>query len=254
MSAPPEAHLGAAELMLVSGYSGIGKSALVREIYRPITEKRGYFIAGKFDQFQRAVPTARSPTPSPTWSASLLTESAARLAEWKQRITLAVGPNGRVITDVIPDLELLIGPQPSVEKLGGTESQNRFNLVFQSFIQVFCRIEHPLVLFLDDLQWADIPSLKLLDVVMKDSRAHRLLWIGAYRDNEVDATHPLTTMVQGLREEGVSIHQIVLAPLDLANISHLIADALGEGREEVLPLASLTLQKTTATPSSSASS
>ncbi len=248
VSAAGEAAPPPARMMLVAGYSGIGKSALVREIYRPITEKRGYFIAGKFDQFQRTIPYSAVAGALSDLVRQLLTESPPRLADWRKRILAAVGPNGHVITDMIPDVELLIGPQPAVERLGATESLNRFNLVFQNFIQVFCKGEHPLVLFLDDLQWADTPSLKLIELIMMHSQVGHLLLIGAYRDNEVDGTHPLTTSLEGLRKGGALVGQITLSPLSLEHVSHLIADALGESAAAVASLAALTLTKTNGNP------
>ncbi|MGL5196069.1 MAG: ATP-binding protein, partial [Chroococcales cyanobacterium] len=178
------------QLMLIGGYSGIGKSALVQELYKPITEKRGYFISGKFDQYQRNIPYSAMVSAFQGLVKQLLTESEAQLNQWRENLLGALGVNGQVIVEVIPEIELIIGPQAEVPELGPNESQNRFNLVFQNFIKVFTQPDHPLALFIDDLQWADGASLKLMQLLM-GSRSPGLFLIGAYRDNEVSAAHPL---------------------------------------------------------------
>jgi predicted ATPase len=213
-------------MMLVAGYSGIGKSALVQEIYKPITRERGYFISGKFDQFQRNIPYSAVVRAFQGLMRQLLTESAAELAEWRSQILGAVGANGQVIIDVIPEVELIVGEQPPVPELGPTESQNRFNLVFGNFIRVFCAPEHPLAIFLDDLQWADSATLKLIERMMTDEVTQYLFLIGAYRDNEVSPTHPFIITVENLLSEGAIVNQITLAPLALKHVSQLIAETL----------------------------
>ncbi|MEG4858815.1 AAA family ATPase [Microcoleus sp. K1-B6] len=239
---------GGSELMLVAGYSGIGKSALVQEIYKPITEKRGYFIWGKFDQFQRNIPYSAVVNAFAGLVRQLLTESSAQLTEWRERILAAVGANGQVIIDVIPEVELIAGKQPPLPELGRAESQNRFNLVFQNFIRAFCSKEHPLVIFLDDLQWADSATLKLIELMMMDADTQYLFLIGAYRDNEVNPTHPLMMTLDGLRNVGATINFITLAPLDSKHISQLIADTLHSDASSVKPLAELVVHKTGGNP------
>ncbi|MEO0374512.1 MAG: AAA family ATPase [Cyanobacteria bacterium P01_A01_bin.17] len=236
------------ELMLVAGYSGIGKSSLVAEVHKPITEKRGYFIAGKYDQFQRDVPYSAVIAAFRSLAKQLLTESETQLAQWRQRLLAALGPNGQVVIDVIPEIALITGKQPSVPELGPTEAQNRFNLVFQGFIRVFCDPEHPLVLFLDDLQWADSASLKLMQRMMTDSKMRSLLVIGAYRDNEVSAAHPLMSLLNHFETQGVTVNTITLAPLSLTHLSQLITDTLQHSQAELDPLAELVLQKTEGNP------
>ncbi|HEY9598771.1 MAG TPA: serine/threonine-protein kinase PknK, partial [Cyanophyceae cyanobacterium] len=236
------------ELMLVTGYSGIGKSALVAEIYKPITRQKGYFISGKFDQFGRNIPYSAVVSAFSQLVRQLLTESEVELNQWRERLLSALGSNAQVIIDVIPDVELIVGKQQPLPELGVTESQNRFNLVFQNFIRVFCDREHPLVIFLDDLQWADTASLKLLQLIMTDSQIKYLLLIGAYRDNEVNPTHPLIVTLEGLRKEGAIINKMTLASLELAHVSQLIADTLHRDIETVKPLAELVLQKTEGNP------
>jgi predicted ATPase/signal transduction histidine kinase/CheY-like chemotaxis protein/tRNA A-37 threonylcarbamoyl transferase component Bud32 len=236
------------EMMLVAGYSGIGKSVLVQEIYKPITEKRGYLISGKFDQFQRNIPYSAVVDAFKQLVQQLLTESEQQLNLWQEKLLTAFGSNGQVIIDVIPEVELIVGKQPAVPKLGATESQNRFNLVFQNFIRAFCSKEHPLVIFLDDLQWADSATLKLIELMMTDADTQYLFLIGAYRDNEVDPTHPLMMTLDGLRNVGATINFITLAPLDSKHISQLIADTLHSDTSSVKPLAELVVHKTGGNP------
>ncbi|BAY50526.1 ATP-binding region ATPase domain protein (plasmid) [Scytonema sp. HK-05] len=236
------------EMMLVAGYSGIGKSALVQEIYKPITQKRGYFISGKFDQFQRNIPYSAIVSAFAGLVRQLLSESEVQLQQWRARILAALGVNGQVIIDVIPEVELIIGKQPAVPEVGSTESQNRFNIVFEKFIRVFCRKEHPLVIFLDDLQWVDSATLKLIQLMMTDSESQYLFLIGAYRDNEVNRNHPLMMTLEGLIKERVDINQIRLAPLKQEHISHLIADTLYSDTSTSLPLSELLLRKTGGNP------
>ncbi len=236
------------EMMLVTGYSGIGKSALVQEIYKPITEKRGYFISGKFDQFQRNIPYSAIVRAFSILVQQLLTESEIELYQWQIKLLTALGQNAQVIIDVIPEIELIIGKQPDLLELGSQESQNRFNLVFQNFIRVFCSPEHPLVIFLDDLQWADSATLKLIELMMTDPDMQYLFLIGAYRDNEVSPTHPLMITLDGLEKAGARINSIHLDPLELEPICHLIAETLKSTPDAVKSLAELVVQKTEGNP------
>jgi predicted ATPase/signal transduction histidine kinase/tRNA A-37 threonylcarbamoyl transferase component Bud32 len=239
---------GTTEIMLVSGYSGIGKSALVQEVYKPITKASGYFIAGKFDQFQRNVPYAAVVKAFGSLVKQLLTESETQLTTWKEKLLAAFGENGQIIIDVIPEVELIVGKQPPVQELGATEAQNRFNLVFQKFIRVFCSVEHPLVIFLDDLQWADSATLKLLQVMMADEETKYLFLMGAYRDNEVSPTHPLIMTLEALQNQGATINHITLTPLDIEHITNLIGDTVRRDRGSVILLAELVVGKTQGNP------
>jgi predicted ATPase/serine phosphatase RsbU (regulator of sigma subunit)/tRNA A-37 threonylcarbamoyl transferase component Bud32 len=239
---------GRIEMMLVAGYSGIGKSALVQEIYKPITEKRGYFLTGKFDQFQRNIPYSAVVSAFKGLVRQLLTESSSQLNQWKEKILAAFGSNGQVIIDVIPEVELIVGKQPAVPELGPAESQNRFNLIFGHFIRAFCAKEHPLVIFLDDLQWADSATLNLIKLMMTDADTQYLFLIGAYRDNEVNPTHPLMITLDGLRNVGATVNFITLAPLHSKHISELIADTLHSDTSSVKPLAELVVHKTGGNP------
>lgn len=236
------------EMMLVAGFSGIGKSVLVRELYKPITQQRGYFIAGKFDQFQRNIPYSAIISAFKSLVRQLLTESETRLVQWREKLLTAFGVNGRVIIDVIPEIEKIVGVQPPVQSLEPTETQNRFNTVFLKFIGVFCQRSHPLVIFLDDLQWADSASLKLIELMMNDARTKYLLLLGAYRDNEVNPNHPTILTVERLQEQGAVINTILLDPLQPEEIARLIADTLHSEPETVTPLAELVAKKTLGNP------
>jgi predicted ATPase/signal transduction histidine kinase len=237
---------GSSELLLVGGYSGIGKSAVIQEIHRPITQHQGYFITGKFDQFNRNIPYSALIQAFQELIHQLLTESQSRIEQWRLGINQALAPNAQVLIDVIPDLELIIGPQSPVLPLEAIESQNRFNLAFIQFIRALT--ERPLVLFLDDLQWADRASLKLLQHLMSDPESRRLLCVAAYRDNEVDSTHPFILTLDNLRRQGHPISEIALQPLGIAQIQQLLADTLSCQVPVTLPLAQLLQAKTGGNP------
>jgi predicted ATPase/signal transduction histidine kinase len=240
--------LGKAEVMMVTGFSGIGKSVLVHEIYKPITQKRGYFISGKFDQFQRNIPYSAFVKAFRELMTQLLTETESQLQTWRDRLLEALGSNAQIIIDVIPEVEKITGKQAAALELPPTEAQNRFNLVFQNFVSVFTKPSHPLVIFLDDLQWADAASLKLLQLLVTASDSQFLYFIGAYRNNEVDALHPLSLTLGEIAATGTAINEIVLLPLDRSDIYDLVADTLKSDRETIKPLAELVFQKTAGNP------
>lgn len=235
---------GTTEMIMVSGYSGIGKSALVNEIYKPLTQRRGYFIHGKFDQLQRDIPYAAITQAFQDLIRQLLSESEITLQTWKDKILAALGKNGQIIIDVISDLEKIIGKQPPVELLGAIEAQNRFNLFFEIFIGIFSNKKHPLVIFLDDLQWADLPSLNLIELLMTNADTQYLLIIGAYRDNEISPTHPLIHTLEQIQKAEATINKIMLQPLKINHVNQLIADTLNCSIEDAKPLAELINQKT----------
>ncbi|MCG5056738.1 MAG: AAA family ATPase [Limnoraphis sp. WC205] len=243
VSNPPE---GRAELMLVAGFSGIGKTAVINEVHKPIVRKRGCFIKGKYDQFNRNIPFSAFVQAFRDLIGQLLTESDLKLQQWKAKILQALGENGQVIIDVIPELELLIGKQPAIVELSGSAAQNRFNLFFQKFVKVFTSVEHQLVIFLDDLQWSDSASLKLLQLLMND--AGHLLILGAYRDNEVSPVHPFILAVNELKKTGVTVNTITLNPLSQRDINQLIADTLSCELALAQPLTELVYQKTLGNP------
>ncbi|MEG4502179.1 AAA family ATPase [Microcoleus sp. F6_B4] len=237
----------ASSMMLISGYSGIGKSALVQELYKPITQQRGYFISGKFDQYQRNIPYSAIVSAFQDLAKQLLTESEANLNEWREKLLAALGINGQVLIDVIPEIELIIGKQPAPPELGAAEAENRFNFVFQNFIKVFTKPEHPLTIFIDDLQWADGASLKLMQLLIGASSTGLFL-IGAYRDNEVSAAHPLMLTIEEIVKNGAKVDRIFLSPLDLSSVTQLIADALNSPEARVNSLAELVFFKTGGNP------
>ncbi len=252
---------GATEMMLVSGYSGIGKTSVVNEVHKPIVRQRGYFISGKFDQFKRNIPYSALIQAFSELMRQLVTESKEKIAVWQSKLLEALGQNGQVIIDVIPEVEWIIGKQPEVVQLAPTESQNRFNRVFQKFIGVFAQKEHPLVLFLDDLQWADLASLKLIELIMTDTASQYLLLIGAYRDNEVSPTHATIQTIEKIQQTGAVVNNIILEALSLENILALVNDTLVETvtsphlkqtenieLARVRPLAELVFNKTQGNP------
>ncbi|MCE7922961.1 MAG: GAF domain-containing protein [Haliscomenobacteraceae bacterium CHB4] len=243
-----EAARGKAKYLLVSGYSGIGKSSLIREIHKPIVASRGHFASGKFDQFNRNTPYSAVITAFQNLMRQLLSESDEKIAMWRNRLHTALGANGRVIADVIPEVQLIIGEQAEVATLPPSESQNRFNLVFLEFVQALAMPEHPLVLFLDDLQWADTPSLKLIEVLLSDKETAWLLLIGAYRNNEVDATHPLARTLQELKKSEDTVVELLLKPLQINELNQLVADTVHCSSAEALPLSELLLEKTGGNP------
>ena len=236
------------EMVLVGGYSGVGKTALIQELYRPLSQQRGYFIAGKFDQFQRNIPYSAVIAAFQSLVRQLLAESEAQLNQWREALKTALGINGQVIIDVIPEIEQIIGAQPALQALEPTQAQNRFNQVFQNFVRVFCRRSHPLVLFLDDLQWADFGTLKLIELMMTDRQIESLLLLGAYRDNEVDINHPTIVAIERLKSQKAIVNQIILEPLKLEDVAQLLAETLNCDRKTVDPLTELVLQKTSGNP------
>ncbi|BAY13635.1 ATP-binding sensor histidine kinase [Calothrix sp. NIES-2098] len=252
---------GATEIMLVTGSSGIGKTAVVNEVHKPIVRHHSYFIKGKFDQFQRDIPLSGLVQAFRDLIGQLLSETDDQIQQWKTKLLSALGEQSRVITDVIPELELIIGKQPEVTELSSNAAQNRFNLLFQRFIQVFATKEHPLVIFLDDLQWADVTSLKFIQLLISEKTASHLvgeyankaesggmLLIGAYRDNEVSNVHPLYLKLKEIEKMGVTINTINLLPLTQEDLNRLIADTLNCQESVAAPLTQMMFAKTKGNP------
>ncbi|MFM0367557.1 AAA family ATPase, partial [Paraburkholderia sediminicola] len=239
---------GQAALAMVSGYSGIGKSALVDAVRKPIFARHGYFVAGKFDQYQRDVPYVTLTQAFRELVQQLLAESEARIAGWRQQIQAAVGVNGQLIVDVLPQVELIIGPQQPVPAMPPTEAQNRFRMVFRQFVTVFTSEDHPLVLFLDDLQWIDAASLALVEHLLMHPDMRYLLLIGAYRDNEVRATHPLMTVCETIRHSGAPVIDVRLAALTDVHLNQLVADTLHASPATYEPLTRLVCERTQGNP------
>ncbi|MCC5637523.1 AAA family ATPase [Nostoc sp. CHAB 5844] len=276
---------GTTEMILVAGFSGIGKTAVVNEVHKPIARQHSYFIKGKFDQFQRDIPLSALVQAFQDLIGQILVETDAQIRQWKDKILSALGEQAQVIIDVIPTLEQIIGKQPEIPELSGSAAQNRFNLLFQRFIHIFSTKEHPLVIFLDDLQWADSASLKFIQLLMSQTDAINknsalvtpetkenrwtpifdgepwevdeprvtqaegsFLLIGAYRDNEVYQAHPLCLTLQQIEKAGVRINQITLAPLNQSNLNFLITDTLGCHTELAIPLGQMVFAKTKGNP------
>jgi PAS domain S-box-containing protein len=236
------------ELVLVSGHSGIGKTSVVNELYKALVPARGLFASGKFDQYKRDIPYSTLVQAFQSLVRPLLSKSDAELTSWRDALLEALGPNGRLMTDLIPELTLIIGDQPPAPELPPQQAQSRFQLMFQRFIGVFAQPEHPLALFLDDLQWLDAATLDLLDDLLTRSDLRHLMLIGAYRDNEVSATHPLMRKLDAIKAGSGKIAEITLAPLAREHLGQLIADALRCEAERVVPLAELAHEKTGGNP------
>jgi hypothetical protein len=239
---------GVPELVLVSGYSGVGKSSVVHELHKVLVPQRGLFASGKFDQYKREIPYATLAQAFQSLVRPLLGRSEAELGRWRDALSKALGPHGQLISNLVPELELVIGRQPPVPELPPQEAQNRFQTLFLRLLIVFARKEHPLALFLDDLQWLDTATLELLERLVAQSEIPYLLLIGAYRDNEVGAAHPLRRMFEAIRNAGGRVHEIVLAPLRIDDVGRLVADALQCEPEPALPLAQLVHARTGGNP------
>ena len=233
---------------MVSGYSGIGKSSVVNELHKVLVQPRGLFASGKFDQYKRGVPYSTLAQAFQIIVRSLLGRSDTELNGWRDALLEALGPNGRLIADIVPELKLIVGEQPPVVELPPRDAQLRFQLVFRRFIAVFARPEHPLALFLDDLQWLDTATLDLLEVLLTQLGPQHLMLIGAYRDNEVDAAHPLMRKLDTIRSARAKVTEITLAPLTRDDLVQLIADTLRCEPERAAPLAHLVHEKTGGNP------
>jgi PAS domain S-box-containing protein len=239
---------GTAELVLVSGYSGVGKSSVVNELHKVLVPPRGLFAAGKFDQYKRDIPYATLAQAFQILVRQILVKSEAEVAKWRHALLEALGPNGQLMVDLIPEVEFVIGKQPPVAELPPQEARGRFQLVFRRFLGAFARPKHPLALFLDDLQWLDTATLELLERLITDPDVRHVLLIGAYRDNEVSSSHPLMRTLAAIRDAGARTQDIVLAPLGVDDVERLIADALHCGPNSAGPLALLLYEKTGGNP------
>jgi PAS domain S-box-containing protein len=239
---------GTLEIVLVSGYSGIGKSSVVNELHKGLVPPRGLFASGKFDQYKRDIPYATLAQAFQTLIRQILVKSEREVEQWRCAVAETVGANGQLIVSLIPELEFIIGKQPPVPDLPPRDAQNRFRMVFRSFLGAFARPEHPLALFLDDLQWLDAATLELLEYLMTDPDVRHLMLVGAYRDNEVRPSHPLMQTLDAIRKAGARMQEIVLAPLGLEDVGQIIADALHCERDAAHPLAQLVHEKTGGNP------
>jgi predicted ATPase len=239
---------GAPELVLVSGYSGIGKSSVVNELHKALVPPRGLFASGKFDQHKRDIPYATLAQAFQSLIRPLLGKSDEELSKWRDRLHDALGPNGKLIVNLVPELQLIIGEPPPVPDLPLQDAQRRFQFVFRRFIGVFAKPEHPLALFLDDLQWLDSATIDLIEDILTQSDVQHLMLIGAYRDNEVNSSHPLMRKLGAIRKAGAPVEEINLAPLTRTDQAQLITDALHCEPERAAALTELIHEKTAGNP------
>ena len=233
--------------MLVAGYSGVGKSTLIREIHKPIVHRRGYFCEGKFDQFQRHIPYSAIAQAFRGLVRQLLSEPEERLAQWRTELRQALGGNAQIIVDLIPEVETIIGPRVPVQELNAAETQNRLHITFQNFVNVFAKSKHPLVLFLDDLHWSDAPTLRLVHHLMTANEVRSLLLLGAYRDNEVNDGHRLIRTLAKV-EESRPVETLFLEPLGRPTVHRICAETLRRDLDYSRPLSDAVFEKTGGNP------
>jgi len=232
------------EMVLVSGYSGVGKTALVNEVHKPLTALRGSFISGKYDQYQGNIPYYGITQAFNQWCSQILTETRENLQAWQEKIALGIGDNGRILMDIIPKLELIIGEQPDIIQVDSQVAQQRLGLVFINFLKTICQEKHPLVLFMDDLQWADGASLNLLKTIMSEEALKYLLIIGAYRDNELHPSHPCQIALNTIEQETSRVNYLNLDNLTINQVNDLIADTLNCPKKDSYSLTTLIYPKT----------
>jgi PAS domain S-box-containing protein len=239
---------GTSELVLISGYSGVGKSSLVNELHQALVSSRGLFAAGKFDQYKRDIPYATLAQAFDKLVRQILTQSDTEVHLWREALVESLGPNGQLIVNLIPEIELIIGKQPPVSELPSQDAKNRIQLALRRLIGIFARPEHPLAIFLDDLQWLDAATLELIEHLLTEPGTRHVLIVGAYRDNEVGLMHPLRRTVEVVEKSGARVEQIVLKPLDLGDVERMIAAALHTVPADVNSLAALVFEKTAGNP------
>lgn len=248
LSCYDKVYLGEKAILLISGYPGIGKTALTRELDKYIVEKQGYFLSGKYEQLRKDVPFSALIQTMMALVRDMLSESHRKISVWKDLILSAVGSNGQILTNMIPDITLIIGEQPDVPELDSEESRNRFNFVFERFMEVIARPDHPVVLFLDDLQWADLPSLEFIERIATSPSIRHLFIIGSYRDNEVPSNHPLNDVIANIEKQDIPIEKIFLKPILAQDVKQLIVDYLKSSDEQGGLLADLVYEKTGGNP------
>src|SRR5262249_20797188 len=234
---------GITEIVLISGYSGIGKSSVVNELHKVLVSPRGLFASGKFDQYKRDIPYSTLAQAFQSLVRQLLSKNEEEILQWRHLLLDALGTNGQLMVNLIPELALVIGEQPPVPELPPQEGQNRFQRVFRRFVGVFARPDHPLALFLDDLQWLDTATLEMLEHLATHPEVRNLLLVGAYRDNEVGPSHPLARILKTIRSAGGRVHETVLAPLTREAAEEMVADSLHCDRVNARPLARLIHEK-----------
>ncbi|MDY6904320.1 MAG: diguanylate cyclase [Thermodesulfobacteriota bacterium] len=238
----------AAAVMVVAGAPGIGKSAIINELHRPIVARKGYFIAGKYEQFRKDKPYSAIIQAFQSLVKQILSEGQERISRWRKALLDALDNTGKVITDVIPEVELIVGKQPDLPELGPEESRNRFNFVFEKFTSVFPAKAHPIALLLDDLQWADLASLELLKNILTGSGPDYFFLILSYRDNEVGESHPVMDFLRDIEKNKVTVDRITPGVLSGSDITDFIVHFLRCSRGKGIELAELVLKKTGGNP------
>lgn len=239
---------GGKAVAFIAGPTGVGKSSLVREFHRRASLGDSLFATGKFDQYTRDIPYATVAQAFRALIRQILGSGEGELARWRAALTASLGPNAQLMINLIPELALVIGDQPPAPEMQPHEAKARFNLVFRRFIEVFARAEHPLVLFIDDVQWLDVATIELIETIMLDDHVRHLLLICAYRDDEVHAGHPLMAAREALREGVCHFEELVLRPLDDGQIGELLADTLEKDVGSVAAFAQLVREKTGGNP------
>lgn len=239
---------GPSEAVLIGGYSGVGKTALVREIQAPVRQRNGIFVGGKFDQYQRSTPYAAFESAFSDFLRNLLARPEQEIAEWRARLTDVLKPNAQVLVELFPELGRLLGPQPALPPLGADEQQNRFNRTFLRFVREICESHRPLVIFIDDLQWADPGSIQLIKLLLTDPASHYCLVIGAFRDNEVDERHPFARMLRETQAQTQGTTHLNLSPLSATVVTQFLADTLGRGADDIQALSLAVYRKTQGNP------
>jgi predicted ATPase/signal transduction histidine kinase len=242
------AESGTPELVLLSGYAGIGKSSVVRELLRTVVKRRGRLVAGKFEQYKRDIPYFAIIQALRELALDVLAEGELGIARWRQRLVQALGPHGKLVVDLVPQLGLIVGLQPPVPELSLTESETRLRLVFGRLFAACAAPDHALAMFIDDMQWADTASLTLIANLLTDGDTRHLLIIGAYRDNEIDPAHPMARAFEAARRSDARIRDLVLAPLSEEDLGRLVADTVHASPAEAAPLTSLVRDKTGGNP------
>lgn len=248
LSAFHRARGGATELLLVTGSGGVGKSALVREVCSAMKLEGARFAQAKFEQYRGATPYASLAMAFRELLRQTMAERGDAIERYKKELRAALGHGAGAWTTLLPELERVLGPQPPAPELDPVQAANLFHLFAQRFVSIFARAERPLVLFLDDLQWAEPASLQVLERLLTDPEGAHLLVIGAYRDHDADAIRLLTHSLDRIAAEGVPLSRIELGPLDRADVSRLIADALVTTPAHVEALGAEIHRKTRGTP------